>query len=55
MGGVDPEGVRVFSVSDEQEADRVAPELTSGNELELRLGSWSITVRLSDRGRTGGD
>ena len=39
--------VRVFSVIDEA-VDHVAPTLSVGNELELRLGPWSVSVRLTD-------
>ena len=39
--------VRVFSVVDEQPVDRPVA-VSAGHELELRLGSWSVRVRLAD-------
>ena len=39
--------VRVFSVVDEP-ADRGTAAVSSGNELELRLGPWTVSVRLTD-------
>jgi len=54
--GDDATDVRVFSVVDEPALEGGAPKLEAGREaeLELRLGSWSVTVRLADPGRTGG-
>jgi hypothetical protein len=43
--------VRVFSVVDEP-VDREAPALSTDNALELRLGPWSISVRLTEPTRT---
>lgn len=39
-----PESVRTFNVNDTTEA------LGAGSELELRLGAWSVVVRLAGRG-----
>jgi hypothetical protein len=42
--------VRVFSVIDEEPAPRMASRATAlaaAPELELRLGHWSVSVRLS--------
>jgi hypothetical protein len=43
--------VRVFSVVDEP-VDRAAPAASAGDELELRLGPWTVSVRLTDAKRT---
>jgi len=43
--------VRVFSVVDDP-IDRGAPTVSADNELELRLGPWSVSVRLTDPMRT---
>jgi hypothetical protein len=43
--------VRVFSVV-EDPIDRVAPTTLADNELELRLGRWSVSVRLTEPVRT---
>lgn len=43
--------VRVFSVVDEP-IDRGASVMSADNALELRLGPWSIRVRLTNRPRT---
>jgi hypothetical protein len=44
--------VRIFSVVDEP-VDRGTPAVsTNNNELELRLGPWTVSVRLTDRLRT---
>ena len=53
-------GVRVFSVVDEKPVHRPEPRLRSlagaaGPELELRLGPWSVIVRLEDGPRAEGD
>lgn len=46
-----PPDVRVFSVVDELPADRPAvQDSTTEHELQLRLGSWSVTVRLATPG-----
>jgi hypothetical protein len=45
--------VRVFSVVDEEETPRLAPkaaDLAGAPELELRLGPWSVSVRLVGAG-----
>jgi hypothetical protein len=42
--------VRVFSVVDEQPVHRREPTISAGHELELRLGPWSVSVRLADPG-----
>jgi hypothetical protein len=44
-------GARVFSVVDDP-VDRGAPPMSASNELELRLGPWSVRVRLTDPMRT---
>jgi hypothetical protein len=48
---VEADDIRVFSVVDDQPVR--PPELTDsvGHELELRLGPWSVSVRLADPGR----
>ena len=46
-GAKSPPDVRVFSVIDEP-VDRGAPAMAADNALELRLGPWSICVRLTD-------
>lgn len=43
--------VRVFSVVDEP-VDRGAPAMATDTALELRLGPWSVSVRLTDPTRT---
>lgn len=49
----DPRDVRVFSVVDD-DLDRPSAAKSSSNDLELRLGSWTICVRLEDpRARRG--
>ncbi len=52
-GDVEPAVVRAFSVADGH--DGGAPVLSVSHELELRLGCWSITVRLAESDRTEGD
>lgn len=42
------EDVRVFSVVDELPVRQLEPTTSAGPELELRLGLWSISVRLVD-------
>jgi hypothetical protein len=42
------EDVRVFSVVDEQPARQLEPTVSVGHELELRLGPWSVSVRLAE-------
>jgi len=44
--------VRVFSVV-EDAIDRGVPTTSADNELELRLGRWAVSVRLTDPMRTG--
>jgi hypothetical protein len=44
--------VRVFSVVEEQPAERPLA-LWAEDELELRLGPWSVSVRHTDRGPGG--
>jgi hypothetical protein len=43
--------VRVFSVVDEQPAPGIEPQ-AAGPELELQVGPWSVSVRLTWRGGT---
>ena len=43
--------VRVFSVV-EDPVDRGAPAMSVDSTLELRLGAWSVSVRLTDLTRT---
>jgi hypothetical protein len=46
--------VRVFSVVDEPREDPAeAPESTGGRGLELRLGPWTVSVRLAGAGPQG--
>ena len=45
-----PPDVRVFSVVDAKRADPAATDSTE-QELELRLGRWSLRVRLADPAR----
>jgi hypothetical protein len=46
--------VRVFSVVDEPREDPPQPlESTGGGALELRLGPWTVSVRLAGPGRQG--
>jgi hypothetical protein len=42
--------VRVFSVVDDAPVHQEEPSLSSGQGLELRLGPWSVSVRLADPG-----
>jgi hypothetical protein len=51
-GDAEPTDVRVFSVTDEP-IRRPEPATAAGHELELRLGPWSVSVRLSDPGHAG--
>jgi hypothetical protein len=44
--------VRVFSVVDES-IRRAEPAISAGHELELRLGPWSVSVRLADLAHGG--
>ncbi len=41
---------RVFSVVDDAPVHQVEPSLSLGHGLELRLGPWSVSVRLADPG-----
>jgi len=50
-GAKPPADVRVFSVVDDP-MDRGAPAVSADNELELRVGPWSVSVRLTDPMRT---
>lgn len=43
-----PADVRVFSVVDAERSDRPAAEISTEHELELRLGRWSLRVRLAE-------
>jgi hypothetical protein len=53
-GSAGPTKVRVFSVVDEPREDPAAPpESTGGGALELRLGPWTVSVRLAGAGRQG--
>lgn len=45
--------VRVFSVLDEQPVDPRESTISAGHALELRLGPWSVSVRLVDPAPTG--
>ena len=45
--------MRVFSVIDEPPIDRPERVTPTEHELELRLGPWSVSVRLSDPGHAG--
>jgi hypothetical protein len=49
----EPAEVRVFSVVDEEPVLRLEPEPTVRDAeavLDLRIGPWSVSVRLADRG-----
>jgi hypothetical protein len=49
----EPRDVRVFSVVDEEPVPRLAPRATASAAapaLELRVGPWSVSVRLAGRG-----
>ncbi len=49
----EPAKVRAFSVVDGEPALRLEPELTARGaepEFELRVGPWSVTVRIAGRG-----
>jgi hypothetical protein len=49
-----PSKVRVFSVVDEPRVDPPQPsESTGGGGLELRLGPWTVSVRLAGPGPQG--
>ena len=53
-GSAGPTKVRVFSVVDEPGVDpSQPPESTGGGELELRLGPWTVSVRLAGSGSGG--
>jgi len=50
----EPTKVRVFSVVDEPRDDPAeAPESMGGGGLELRLGPWTVSVRLAGAGPQG--
>lgn len=51
--GAEATDVRVFSVVDEQPACPRGPAISPWQELELRLGPWSVRVQLADPGRVG--
>ena len=42
------EEVRVFSVIDPEPVDRRSPTASEEHDLELRLGRWSVHVRLTE-------
>jgi hypothetical protein len=46
------EDVRIFSVVDAEPPDRRAPLVEAEDEIELRLGRWSVRVRLGDSARS---
>jgi len=53
-GSAGPTQVRVFSVVDEPRKDRPEPPESMGErELELRLGPWTVSVRLAGPGPQG--
>jgi hypothetical protein len=53
-GSAGPTKVRVFSVVDEPREDRPEPPESMGERgLELRLGSWTVSVRLAGPGPLG--
>jgi hypothetical protein len=53
-GSAGPTKVRVFSVVDEPREDLAEPpESTGGGALELRLGAWTVSVRLVGAGPQG--
>ena len=47
------EDVRVFSVVDEQPVRQLEPTFSAGQELVLRLGPWSVSVRLAEPAPAG--
>lgn len=48
LGGAEPAGVRVFSVVDEEPDRGPEPTVsTTAPELELRLGPWTVSVRIA--------
>jgi hypothetical protein len=54
-GDAAPADVRVFSVVDAEPEPAERPALTNplNEDLELRLGRWSVRVRLAEPGRGG--
>lgn len=50
-GRRDAADVRVFSVVDAEPLDQQAAVVAIENELELRLGRWSVRVRLAEPAR----
>jgi hypothetical protein len=52
-GGAEPTKVRVFSVVDEPGVDTERPESMDERGLELRLGPWTVSVRLAGLGPQG--
>lgn len=52
-GSAGPTKVRVFSVVDEPRVPSQPPESTGGGALELRLGPWTVSVRLAGPGSQG--